>query len=279
MELGKHLRELFRLRFSAMVCIVLALVAAVSVSYKVSLSPLGLEGRPIQIASATSEVLVDTPYSTAVDLRGGRADLDTMTARATLLGNVIASAPVLDFIAQRANVPVGSIIAQPPLTPDFPRPIAKAGQERSSKDILRSPEEYRINVQVDPSVPILRVVAQAPTVKQAETLATAAIDGLNDYLDMVATTENTLDKNRIRLEVLGRSPGVVINGSVRAQASVVTFLVVFGLSAAAAVFVGRVRRGWNEGGTDPDDNDAGTPASPTRAPRERGVGVPAGEQA
>ena len=66
MELGKHLRELFRYRTAATVCTLLGVFAAVWASYEVRLSPLGLSTRPIQIASASTEVLVDTPFSAAV---------------------------------------------------------------------------------------------------------------------------------------------------------------------------------------------------------------------
>ncbi len=252
MELGKHLRELFRMRIAGILCLTLGVLAAVSASYRISLSPPALATRSLEIASATSEVLVDTPYSTAVDLRQGSADIEVMTTRATLLGNVIASPPVLENVAKRIGVPAETIVAQAPLTADFPRPVMEAGKERASKDIFKNPEEYRINVQVDPSVPILRVVAQAPSKLKAEQLADSAITGLQEYLDSTAGAARTPLKDRVRLERLGRSHGVVVNGGVRPQASVVAFLVVFGLTSAASMFLGRVVRGWRAaGGTEP----------------------------
>jgi len=272
MELGKHLRELASTWYAIVPCIMIALFAAVSISYKVTLSPMGFEARELQIASATSEVLVDTPFSTVVDLRQGRADLEAMSARATLLGNVIASPPVLEYIARRAGVPVETIRAQPPLTPDFPRPIPEPDDQRSAKDILRLPDEYRINVRVDPTVPIMRVIAQAPDAATAETLANAAIDGLNDYLDAVAVRESTPRSERIRLERLGRSRGVVINDGVRLQASILAFVIVFGVSAGAAIFIGRVRRGWKEAGApspDPHPEPMEPLAVDSPGPRER----------
>jgi hypothetical protein len=92
----------------------------------------------------------------------------------------------------------------------------------------------------------MRIVAQAPSAEQAETLADAAVDGLSDYLHAVAAREATPEKDRVRLEPLGRGRGVVINSGVRLQASALAFFIVFALSAAAAVFVGRVRRGWSQ---------------------------------
>ena len=251
MELGKHLRELFRFRAPAVVCILLGILAAVWASYQIQLFPPGISPRSIEIASASTEVLVDTPFSSAVDLRQGRGNFEAMTSRATLLGNVIASPPVLEHIARRAHVPVEAIRAQPPLTPDFPRPIAQPGKEPGAKDILRVPEEYRINVQVDPSVPVLRVISQAPTAAQAVTLANASIEGLEDFLDGVAAREDTPPQDRVRLVRLGHSRGVVINGGVRLQASILAFLIVFGLSAAATIFLGRVLRGWREAESQP----------------------------
>lgn len=271
MELGKHLRELFRYRTAATVCTLLGVFAAVWASYEVRLSPLGLSTRPIQIASASTEVLVDTPFSAAVDLRQGRGSLEAMTSRATLLGNVIASPPVLEYIARRADVPVEDIRAQPPLTPDFPRPVPRPGQEPGAKDILRLPQEYRINVQVDPSVPVLRVISQAPTAAEAETLANASIEGLEDYIDAVAAREATPPRNRVRLQRLGHTRGVVINDGVRLQASILAFLIVFGLSAVATIFLGRVLRGWREveqqsTGARPADNKPIAPVQ--RAPAD-----------
>jgi len=262
-ELGKHLRELSRYRIPALVCILLGILAAVWASYQIQLFPPGISPRSIEIASASTEVLVDTPFSAAVDLRQGRGNFEAMTSRATLLGNVIASPPVLEHIARRAHVPVEAIRAQPPLTPDFPRPIARAGKEPGAKDIFRLPEEYRINVQVDPSVPVLRVISQAPTASKATTLANASVEGLQDFLDTVAAREATPPGDRVRLVRLGHSRGVVINGGVRLQASILAFLIVLGLSAAATIFLGRVLRGWREveqqSGRRPDDAERFAP--------------------
>jgi hypothetical protein len=252
MELGKHLRELFRLRLAVVVCVLVATFAAITASYKVHLSPLGLEPRTVEIASATSEVLVDTPFSSTVDLRQGSLDIEAMTRRATLLGNVVATPPVVAYVARRAGVPPDAIRAQPPLTPDFPRPVPSPGEERSARDLLRIPDEYRINIQVDPSVPVLRFIAQAPTAEMAQALANAAVSGLQDYLDAVAHAQRTQAKDRVRLEPLGRAHGTVINKGARVQLSAVAFFVVFFLSAAAAIWLARVRRGWREFGAGVD---------------------------
>ena len=46
----------------------------------------------------------------------------------------------------------------------------------------------------------------------------------------------------------------MINSGVRVQFSLIAFFVVFGLSAAAAVFLSRVRLGWREARDEEDDD-------------------------
>lgn len=251
MELGKHLRELLRLRPAVVVCLALASFVALTITYEVSLVPPNLKPRSLEMASARTEVLVDTPKSAVLDLGQGVSELTGMTNRAVLIGNVMVSAPVLAFIAQRAGVPPSAIQAQAPLTPDFPRPLASAGNDKATQDLLRSTDQYRLNIQTNPSVPILQIYAQAPTAQTAATLANAAVDGLRAYLAYTARRQGTPDSNAVRLTQLGRANGVVINAGVRPQLAILAFLIVFALSAATAIFIARVRRGWRLGDDDP----------------------------
>jgi hypothetical protein len=245
MELGKHLRELFRLRFAVVVCLSLATFAALLLSYKVSVLPPKLESRSLEIASARTDVLVDTPLSTVLDLRQGASEIQGMTNRAVLIGNVMVSPPVLAYIGRRAGVPPDVIQTQTPLTPDFPRPLAAAGQEKHTSDLFKSTDQYRLNIQANPTVPILEILSEAPNAKAAATLANAAVDGLRDYLAVQARTHGTAIDDQVRLSQLGRADGRVINGGVRWQMAMLSFVIVFALSAATAVFIARVRRGWD----------------------------------
>jgi hypothetical protein len=246
MELGRHLRELFRLRLSVVVCFALAALAAVNIVYHVP----SLEPRQVDMASSTTELLVDTPLSTVLDLRQGSSELEKMTSRAVLIGNVMASPPVLAYIGRRAGVPPSRIRAQPPLTPDFPRALSGLGEDPHTSDLLKSTDQYRLNIQSNPTVPILQIYAQAPSAKAAATLANASVDGLRDYLDDTAKAQGTPKEELVRLEQLGRAEGVVINGGIRYQLVVLTFMVVFAFSSATAILIARVRRGWRESGGD-----------------------------
>ncbi len=246
MELGRHLRELCANRIAPAICLALAVFAAVSVVYRVSLLPPGLESRAIETASAKTEVLVEGPVSTVLDLRMGASDIEGMTNRAVLIGNVMVSPPVLRYIGERAGVPPDSIQAQAPLTPDFPRPLVTQDEGPKTSDLLRSTDQYRLNIQTDPAVPVITIYAQAPTAPGAETLANGAVTGLRDYLADAAASSATPSANRVTLTQLGRASGEVINGGVRTQLAALAFLIVLALASATAIFLGRVRRAWQQ---------------------------------
>lgn len=246
MELGRHLHELWRLRVAVGVCLALATLTSISVSYKISLLPPGLEPRALQMAAASTEVLVDTPRSTLTDVRQTLFEIESMTNRSVLLGNVMASPPVLAYVARRAGVPPDMIRAQTPRTPNSPRPLETPDSERKTSDLLRSTNQYRISIEADPSVPILKIYAQAPTARAAAELANASVTGLRDYVMQEARSQRIELDKQVRLQQLGRARGSIINEGVRLQASFLVFLAVFGLAAAAAIFMSRVRRGWQQ---------------------------------
>ena len=268
MEFGRHLRELLRQRTAAAICLALALVAALSVTYEVSLLPPGLQARSVEMASATTKMLVDGPVSTVIDLRQGSGDIEGMTNRAALIGNVMVSEPVLAYIARRAGIQPSQIRGQAPLTADFPRPFTGAAEDPKTADLLRSTDQYRLNIQTNPSVPFIEVFAQAPTPQAARTLANASVDGLRDYLAQIAAARGTPSRSQVTLTQLGRARGTVVNDGVRPQLAVLTFFIVFAMAAATAVVAGRIRRGWKAAGDDDDDEGA------RGAPRRPGAGGP-----
>jgi hypothetical protein len=166
-----------------------------------------------------------------------------MTNRGVLVGNMIASAPVRAYIARRAHVPTELLQVAGPVTPDFPRPLATSGK-RSTKDILKSPNQYRLSVQANPTVPILDIYAQAPTADAARALANGAVQGMEDYLHDLANAQHIAVDQRVHLEQLGHADGGVINPDVSVKLAILSFLLVFTASSAMVLAATRVRRGW-----------------------------------
>jgi len=263
MDLGRHLRELSRVRFGVAACTLIALFSALSMSYQISLFPPGLKTRSLMIAAASTEVLVDTPTSLVLDLRQDTHDVQALTDRAVLIGNVLASAPVLSFIERRAGLPQGVIKAETPRTPNSPRAFETTDNKKKTSDLLRSTDQYRLDIEANPTVPVLKLYAQAPSAKAAGQLANAAVVGLRDYLQQLAVGQGINPRSRVNVAQLGTARGKVINDGVSLQLTFVAFLFFFFASAAAAIFVARVRKGFKLA----DERD--TEAAPAR-PRGSG---------
>ena len=192
------MRQLWRLKLGMVLSLVLALLAAVW-----SVSRSGLE-----MATAHTEVLVDTPQSIMTNLRENSYSIDGLVNRAVVLGNVIASTPVEARIAQRANVPAALLRIQAPITAHVASLPLDSQDSRSITDILKSNEQYRIAIDANPTVPMLDIYAQAPTAQSAAALANAAVDELKAYLAGLASSQATPADDQIRIEQLGRATGI-----------------------------------------------------------------------
>jgi hypothetical protein len=209
----------------------------------VTVFPPSVKPRVLQMAAASTRALVDSPKSAVLDLKVPTTNLQGMTNRGVLVGNMIASAPVRAYIARRAHVPTELLQVAGPVTPDFPRPLATSGK-RSTKDILKSPNQYRLSVQANPTVPILDIYAQAPTADAARALANGAVQGMEDYLHDLANAQHIAVDQRVHLEQLGHADGGVINPDVSVKLAILSFLLVFTASSAMVLAATRVRRGW-----------------------------------
>jgi hypothetical protein len=228
------MRQLSRLKLGMVLSLVLALLAA-----GWSASQSGLE-----MATAHTEVLVDTPQSIMTNLRQNSYSIDGLVNRAVVLGNVIASTPVEAKIAQRANIPAALLRIQAPITVHVASLPLDSQDARSITDILKSNDQYRIAIQANPTVPMLDIYAQTPTAQSAAALANAAVDELKAYLAGVASSQATPASDQIRIEQLGRATGLVINPGVKYQLALLVFILTFLLACATTIAVSKIRAGW-----------------------------------
>jgi len=222
----------------------LAVLAAVWTINEISLFPPSMHSRALEMASASTEVVIDTPDSTLLDLRQDTYSFEALRNRAVLLGSVMASAPLSADIARRAQIPPGVLQVAAPRTPEQPRTVVGAGAERRATDILKDNEQYRLSIQVNATVPILNIYSQTPDARSAARLANAAVATLQARLATLARSERTPDNVQIRLLQLGRAKGEVVNGGVAWTAALLTALLTFAFASATVIFLARMGAGW-----------------------------------
>jgi hypothetical protein len=241
-----RLRSLWLLRGRVFVSLLLAGLAATWSVAQVSLSPLALTPRKHEMATATAHVVVDTPTSTVLDLRQNTYSIEGLRNRAVLLGNVAAGSEVRERIANRVGVPAAVLRVQPPLTREMTTRPAGSENARETSDILKSTDQYRLNLQVNPSVPVLDVYAQAPSPSMAAALANATVAELQGYLGRLAAAQRTPADFQVRLLPLGQAEGTVINAGVDRQVAALVFALAFSMAMAMAALWSRVRFGWRQ---------------------------------
>lgn len=244
MGFGIRIRGLWQIRRWVLACGVFAFIAAVWSVAGIGLFPPRLDSRSLDMAAASTQVVVDTPRSTLVDIREDTYDLNALTNRAVLLGNVMSSPQVRADIARRAHVPFDGLQVTPPLTPRQPRVLSEAGSERHASDILKLNGQYRLNVEASPTVPFLRIYAQAPDAKTAAALANGAVDGVRAYLTNLAQSTGTPIGQQVRLTQLGRAHGEVIDKGIAWRGALLVFVLMFAVSCATVIWIRRVREGW-----------------------------------
>jgi hypothetical protein len=244
--IGIRLRKLWHLKLGVVVSFALALLAGVWSIEKISLSPPGLTPRSLEMATASTHILVDTETSALVDLRQDTYSVEGLNNRVVVLGNIIASPEVQEKIARRANVPAERLRIQAPLTSQAPAPPVDSENARRTSDIFKSTDQYLIDLKANPSVPMLDIYAQTPSAESAAALANAAVDELNAYLEKVMARQTTPLRYQIRPVQLGRATGVVINEGARWQLAFLAFVLTLAISCATVIFLARVRAGWRQ---------------------------------
>src|ERR1700742_4432442 len=111
-----HLREVWQHKIGLATVIVVALLVGARVYGFGLLPPSGLKATE---GEATARVLVDTPESTAGDLRQSTYNLEELDNRANLVGNAFGAGKVREIIGEQVGVSPTEITLQPPLTPEY----------------------------------------------------------------------------------------------------------------------------------------------------------------
>jgi hypothetical protein len=256
------LRSLWRRRIYVVGALVLALLAATVVKFKVP----SLDSRRYDVGVATAHILVDTPSSQVVNIapRGS----DTTAGRASLMASLMVEGDIQNTIAKEAG-----------LRPDQLSGVTGAAIDPGAGPAATpapSTSKYVINTQVltnttGDTLPIIEVDTQAPTAAAAARLANAAITGLGIYLNSKAALEKIPDADRLDVTGMG-APQATLEAHGPSNVMVLlVFFIVFVLGCTGILSIQALVRGWrsasrSERGADvsraslkQDDADPGPP--------------------
>lgn len=242
MSFGARLYRVTRSRRAVSLSLLAAVLAAILTLYRVSLLPPGLHSRGLAIGTASTQLLVAQP-NLAVGITSSD-NYGALVNRSILVGNILITPPVLSYAGHALGINPSRIQATAPMIANVARSLTEPGSGAAATDILNSPDQYRLEVQADPSVPILHVYAQAPTGRQAITLAQAAVNGLTSYLQRLAIRGHLTPTQRVQVQQLGGVRGGVANPGAGMEMAVLAFVGVGGTALWISVLVGRIRRGW-----------------------------------
>ena len=189
--------------------------------------------------------MVDTPRSSpsAAYRRALPPDIATGVKHAELLGQVMVSPPVLGRIARRCEIPAAELSGLARITANVPASFIEPDSERRASEIRGSNAPYRLETQGRPYAPVIDVFAQAPTAESATCLADSSAVGLGGFVRHLGRQQGVPPQDLARLRPIGGARGGVVNARAPVAIALLTFIVAFGLTAAAiACLIGLRRR-------------------------------------
>jgi hypothetical protein len=243
MELARTLKTLWKRRGLVALGALVALVAALLSVYQVGLFPPSLTSRTNVFATASTEILVDTPDSAFADLANELEPLDT---RASVFARFLASPAALALIAREAKLPVNAIEAQGPYDTNLPPFQQEPTAEKRSTQIIGESALYRMRFENNPNLPIISVFAQAPSQAEAITLAAAAPAALRDYIDRIQVEQETPPERQVEIRRLGRATGGIVNEGANLQIATLVFIAVMIGWCMLLIPAQTIARGWRE---------------------------------
>lgn len=245
MDVARTLKVLWqRRRLVALGALFAALAAMLSI-YRVGLVPPSLTSRTNVFATASTQILVDTPDSAFADLAN---DVEPLNTRASVFARFLASPVAVALIARKAQLPFDAIEAKGPFELNVPEVQQAPTAERRSSQILGEGALYRLRFENNSSLPIVTVFAQAPNQAGAVRLAAAAPAALRDYIDRIQARQHTPAKQRVAIRQLGRATGGIVNQSANLQIATLVFVVVLGAWCMLLVPARTIARGWRRAG-------------------------------
>jgi hypothetical protein len=243
-----------RLHWIVGASVLVALVAAILSISSVSLLPPKLESRQLESGTAATHFVIDSPLRAATPPMLFPQHAEGVAKRADILSEMMVTPPVLERTARRLGIKPDEIGAISRSTASVPLALSEPASEERASEILAQSKRYRLDIQARRAAPVVDIYSQAPSQRQAERLADAAVGALRDYLHELERRTAYAAASYPELYRQGRAHGAVANPGAATATAVLTFLVVFAVALLAGLFATRSQPARSV--APPDEEDA-----------------------
>lgn len=224
MEFTQALHELWRQRFWVAVGVLLALLAGLSIAYRISFAPPALETKSLAIGVADTQILIDRQRSALTDLD---VDLQPLSARASVYTRFMTSLPVREAIADEVGIPVSELFTEAPIQAQVPKAATEPVSAERADQLLGENTQYRLRFETDTGLPTVKILAEAPTAEDAVRLADGAAAGFTKYVQGIQEQQRIPDLRRAEIRQLGDAQGGLIAEDINVRLAVIVGIASF----------------------------------------------------
>ena len=238
MNLLEILESIWSLKARAALLAVLAVCLAVLLTFRVSLSPVGLHPRALQLGVGQTQLLVDSGHSPLADAEAPFGDLSSLAAD---YSELINSPSVIGPVARSIGVRPAEIGVEEQLLQNVPLAQSDAREAQVGAQLLAAQHHYSVLVRNDNGTFVIQIYTQAPTGRQAVRLANAVAHSLSSYAASVAGVERIPLGRRVILRQLGAATGGVVDHSASLDAAILGALAIWIFGVIAMLTLRRLR--------------------------------------
>lgn len=225
MELTAAAHLLWRRRLKVAIAFVISGFIGVLMVYHVTLGlPPKLRSQAHLVGQASAQVLIDTPKSQIADLKP--IDPNILYSRASILADLVATAPVQQEIAAEARIPAVQLNVTPPtssvVAPIRATPLAVQGTKAAVAD-----NSWQLTVTIDPNLPIIAFTTVAPNANDAHKLARATLTVLQRHMSAIAASQHVPDASRPVMNPIGPPLSANVPVGPRKLYGIAAFVVLF----------------------------------------------------
>jgi hypothetical protein len=225
MELTVAANLLWSRKFKVATAFLLAGLVGVLMVYSVTPGfPPTFKSQSHYVGQASAQVLIDTPKSQIADLKP--IDPNLLYSRASILADLVATAPVQQEVAEEARIPAAQLEVTPPpssvIAPIRATPLAVEGTKAASLD-----NSWQLTVTIDPNLPIIAFSTVAPTAADAQRLATATLTVLQRHMGAIAASQHVPSTSRPVMNAIGPPLSASVPVGPRKLYGVAAFIVLF----------------------------------------------------